>query len=211
MNDLRDFYFRIIKSVGRGLPFVIPTRFLISWRTALMATTYYYLSPPGESDVLDWFKSQPEESEEFSSPERMLLFYRQFGPLAQNAKGGVDAFSSPLISIYPPKTRRSALWTMGEVHFCSKGGLFPKLERLRRRFQGWLWEKPVVWERKHDGTEGYGYYLEGSIKNIADTVYAFPAGLSAFQSGQYFVAEHDNEGVIDTLCKALRLRGVDCG
>lgn len=58
--------------------------------------------------------------------------------------------------------------------------------------------------------EGYGYYLEGTVKNISDSIYAFPDGLAAYQAGQYFVAESDNEFVLDRVCRALRLRGIDC-
>lgn len=177
-----------------------------------MATTYYFLSAPDELDVLDWFRSQSEIAEEHSNAQRLLLFYRQYGPLAHAEDGRPDATRSPLVSIYSPKIRKSALWTVGEVHFLWKGSSrFPALERLRKRFQTWLRDRPVAWERKQDGlAEGYGYYLEGSVKNVVDTVYGFPEGLIAFEAGQYFVAEHDNEAVLDRLCRKLRLRGVDC-
>jgi hypothetical protein len=177
-----------------------------------MAKTFHFLSAPDEDDVLDWFRSQSEVAEEHPNSERMLLFYRQFGPLTQKADGsGADPANSPLVSIYKAKVRRSVLWTVGEVHFLYKGASrFPTLERLRKRFQTWLCDKPIAWERKGDGLEGYGYYLEGSVKNIADTVYALPRGLAAFEAGQYFVAEHDNDAVLDRLCRSLRLRGVDC-
>lgn len=177
-----------------------------------MATTYYFLSAPDEHDVLDWFRSQSETAEEHPNADRVLLFYRQYGPLAHAADRTPDATASPLVSIFTPKIRRSALWTVGEVHFLWKGTLrFPALERLRKAFQTWLRDRPVAWERKRDGSEeGYGYYLEGSVKNVADAVYAFPKGLAAFEAGQYFVAEHDNEAVVERICRMLHLRGMDC-
>ena len=177
-----------------------------------MATTYYFLSAPDEHDVLDWFRSQSDIAEEHPNEQRLLLFYRQSGALAHTEDDGIDVSRSPLVSIYSPKIRKSALWTVGEVHFLWEGASrFPALERLRKRFQTWLREQPIAWERKQDGlAESYGHYLEGSIKNVADAVYAFPKGLMAFEGGQYFVAEHDNDAVLDRLCRKLRLLGIDC-
>ncbi len=176
-----------------------------------MATTYHFLSAPAEHDVLDWFRRQPETAEEHPNEDRILLFYRQFGPLALNPDGSPDPGMSPLVSIFLPKVRRSVLWTMGEVNFLhkSKAG-FPALDRLRKSFQRWLEDCPIVWQREKDGLDGYGYHLEGTIRNIADTIHALPHGLSAFEAGQYFVAGRDNDAVLDKVCKSLRLRGVDC-
>ncbi len=176
-----------------------------------MATTYHFMSAPHELDVLDWFRSQAETAEEHQNAERILLFYRQYGPLAHNEDGSPDATGSPLVSIYNPKIRKSSLWTIGEVHFLWRGASrFPALGRMRKRFQNWLRERPVVWERSQDGLEGYGYYLEGTVRNISDSIYAFPDGLAAYRTGQYFVAESDNEFVLDRVCRTLQLRGIDC-
>ena len=81
---------------------------------------------------------------------------------------------------------------------------------MRRKFQTWLKQYPIVWERQRDGEEGYGYYLEGGIKNVANRIFGLPLGLAAFEAGQYFVADHDNEPRLDSLCQVLRLRGVNC-
>ncbi|WP_144037694.1 hypothetical protein [Sphingopyxis sp. KK2] len=175
-----------------------------------MAATYYFLSAPNDHGVLDWFRSQTETAEKHSNEVRVLLHYCQFGALAQNADGSFDPSRSPIVSIFFPKVRRGALWTVGEVHFIYKSKEFPALERLRKRFQAWINESPAIWERKHDGREAYGYYLDGTVKNIADVVFALPSGLTAYEAGQYFVAESDNEGVLDRVCGALRLRGIDC-
>ncbi|WP_144036731.1 hypothetical protein [Sphingopyxis witflariensis] len=171
-----------------------------------MAATYYFLSAPNERDVLDWFRRQPEAAERHLNEERMLLA----GPLIQKSESSLDASDFPLISIIMPKVRRGALWTVGEVHFLHKPKEFPALERLRKRFQAWINENPRVWEQKHDGREGYGYYFEGTVRNIADAVFALPSGLTAFETGQYFVAEDDNDGVLDRVCSTLRLRGINC-
>jgi hypothetical protein len=87
---------------------------------------------------------------------------------------------------------------------------FPELEGIRKRFQSWLKEMPIAWERRRDGEEGYGYYLEGMTRNVAETIFASPKALAAYEAGKYFVSEHDNEGVLDRICAKLRLRGVDC-
>ena len=176
-----------------------------------MATTYYFLSAPTEQDVLNWFRGQAEAAEEHPNDDRVLLFYRQYGPLAQTSDGSPDATMSPLVSIFFPKVRRSTLWTVGEVHFLykSKAG-FSDLERLRGRFQKWLQSHPIAWERQQDGREGYGYYLEGGIQNIAEKVFALPTGGAALEVGQYFVAEGAGDYELDRICKALRLRGVNC-
>ena len=176
-----------------------------------MATTYYFLSAPTEQNVLSWFREQPETAEEHPNDDRVLLFYRQYGPLAQTSDGSPDATMSPLVSIFFPKVRRSTLWTVGEVHFLykSKAG-FSDLERLRRKFQKWLQSHPIAWERQQDGRDGYGYYLEGGIQNIAEKVFALPTGGAALEAGRYFVAEGAGDYELDRICKALRLRGVNC-
>jgi hypothetical protein len=176
-----------------------------------MAATYYFLSAPSQVDVLDWFRQQPETGEEHISDDRTLLFYRQFGPLAKNADGTADPTMSPLVSVYLPKVRRGVVWTVGEVHFLhmAKAG-FPALDRLRKSFQRWLEDYPIVWDRKQDHLEGYGYYSEGTVRNIAEKIYALPDGLSAFEAGQFFAAEGDNELVLERVCKSLRLRGINC-
>jgi len=177
-----------------------------------MATTYYFLTAPDEPDVLDWFRQQAQRPEEHPNERRTLLFYRQFGPLAVESDGEIDAAASPLITVYLPTTCRGRLWTVGEVHFLAQNmrQKFPELEGIRKRFQSRLEELPIDWERRRDGEEGYGCYLEGMTRNVAERVFAFPQGLAAHKAGQYFVSVHDNDAVLDRICAKLRLRGIDC-
>ncbi len=176
-----------------------------------MANTFYFMASPTELDVLDWFRSQADRPEEYPNVERTLLFYRQFGSLAQTPDGSPDQTMSPLISVYLPKVRRGVLWTIGEVHFLSKSKAnFPALKRIEKDFRRWLGRYPVVWSREKDGEEGYGYFIEGTVKNVAAQIIGLPAGKAAFDAGQYFVAEHDNDYVLDQVCQSLRLRGVNC-
>ena len=188
-----------------------PFEITVSGDMLIMTTTYYFISSPDDQSVINWFRSQPEVAEEYPNEVRLLLFYRQFGGLAREADGTIDAERSPLVSIYSPKVRRGVIWTVGEVHFLAKGrSLYPGLEMIRRRFEKWLKAKPTIWRRMNSPPEGHGYQLEGSIQNIANVVYAFPDGMIAFDSGRYFVAERDNELVLEKLCRTLRLRGVEC-
>lgn len=160
---------------------------------------------------MHWFRRQAETAEEYQNDERILLHYPQFGSLAKKPDGSPDPTMSPLVSIYLPEVRRGALWTVGEVHFLHKAkARFHGLDRMRKSFALWFGGFPIVWERSWDREEEYGYYLEGTIRNIAEKIHALPHGMEAFEAGQYFVAEHDNEYVLDRVCKSLRLRGVNC-
>jgi hypothetical protein len=55
----------------------------------------------------------------------------------------------------------------------------------------------------------WDYYLEGSIRNYDDKVFALPSAMDALRRGQYFVADNDDDFVLDKVCKSLRLRGVE--
>jgi hypothetical protein len=178
----------------------------------LSGTHYYYLEAPGETEVLDWFRSQPHPPDEYPKDEGVLLHFRSFGGLTSDGSGGFDASKSPLVSLHLPCVRRGILWTVGEVHFVTQnlGALYPGLNALRRRFQRWLGPHEIVWERQREIEEGYGYFIEGGVKNIADRIYALPTGVAAHANGQYFVAKHDNDFVLDRICKKLALRGVSC-
>jgi hypothetical protein len=176
-----------------------------------MAKTIHFLSAPNERDVLEWFRVQPELANEFSDDQKVVLHYHQLGPFVLKPDGSADAAVSPLVLVYLPKIRRDVLWTVGEVHFLYKpNARFPQLERLRKRFETWISKQEVIWEQRFDGSEGYGYYLEGSVKNICDRIYAFPSGFAAHNAEQYFVAGNDNDGVLDRVCRSLHLRGVEC-
>jgi len=61
---------------------------------------------------------------------------------------------------------------------------------------------------RSSGAGDWDYYLEGTLKRSDSKIFALPAAFSALQRGQYFVADDDNEFVLDKLCRSLRLRGV---
>lgn len=175
-----------------------------------MASTYYYLAAPREHEILAWFRSQSDPPEEYPKEEGSALYFRQFAALAPDANGGFDVSRSPVVTVVEPQVRRKALWSIGEVHFLAKnaGSTLPAFDRVRKRFQRWIRQYPVAWDRKNDGVERHGYFLEGGIKNIAEQVFVLPSASAALETGQYFVAHE--EGNLDRICKTLRLRGVEC-
>ncbi len=173
-----------------------------------LATTYYFLEAPDQpSAVLDWFRSQDPAPAEYPQDQGILLHFAGAGPLGEDDTGEIEVSQSPLVSVFLPKVRRKALWTVGEVHFLAKK--VPELELTRRRFEQWLRSHPKVFDQAHPD-EGYPYYLEGGIQNIARRIFALPSGLRALQVEQYFVAEGTKEYGLDLVCQSLRLRGVLC-
>lgn len=114
----------------------------------------------------------------------------------------------------PPRTARGALWTVGEVHFLTSalGKLYPALYRVSRSFGKWLGGYQCVYSSA-DRDNGYSYYLEGSVKNQVTPIFALQSGMDALGNERYFVGARDNDAVLDTVCKTLRLRGlsVDAG
>lgn len=171
-----------------------------------MAATYHVLAAPNDRGVLNWFGEQPEPPQEFSQQNGVLLYFSSYGELALDGSGEVDVQRSPVVSVLPSRVRRQALWTVGEVHFLAKG---KALEAVRRAFLSWLRSHELVWDQASDGSAS-GHYLEGGVRNVARQIYALPSGLDALTGGQFFVAEGDNEVVLDRVCKSLRLQGIDC-
>lgn len=177
-----------------------------------MATTYYFLEAPDQpSAVLSWFRSQNPAPEEILTDYGVLLHFASAGSLNENEAGEIDMSRSALASVFLPKLRRKVLWTVGEVHFLPKEirEQFPALESARSRFDRWLRSHPKVFDQAQP-EEGYAYYLEGGIQNVARRIFALPSGLKALQVGQYFIAEGSEGHGLDLVCQSLRLRGVPC-
>ena len=177
-----------------------------------MGTTYRFIAAPSEpSEVLAWFRSLPSPPEEVPTDRGSTLYFREYGELKYDPNGRINPKLSPVATVFLPQHRRGSLWTVGEIHFLATPlrQQFPALHRVSSSFSKWLMDFPCVYTNKSKSNE-FGYYLEGSIQNYDPPVHAFDSGLSALQAGQYFVGEDDNDYVLDALCKALRLRGVDC-
>lgn len=178
----------------------------------LMATTYYFIESPNRpSNVLEWLRDQDDAPQEFPKGASVLFYYHGAGDLGRNANGDFDVSRSPLVTVFPSKVRRRSLWTVGEVHFVAKhaSNEFPLLESIRRRFERWLRSHPEVFDQANPQS-AYTYCLEGGVQNIAPKIFALPSGFEAIEAGQYFVADGDNDFVLDCVCNSLRLRGVEC-
>jgi hypothetical protein len=177
-----------------------------------VATTYRYLAVGEENEeVLGWFRrADPPPAVVETEPGTWLwLHFRAFGPLGRDATGAIDVDASPLVGLIPAGTTRGVLWTAGEVHFRTKRlpRVFPPLERVRDRFHRWLQSFDLVWDGRSSDWE---YFLEGSIQNYESPVYALPGAMAALRQGAYFVTADETQGRLDSLCKKLALRGVQC-
>jgi hypothetical protein len=109
-----------------------------------------------------------------------------------------------------PIQKRGVLTTIGEVHFLATPlSAFPGLNKLNKRFRDWLRENPCVYSHRPDFAHEWDSFLEGSAKNWDSDIIALPGGRAALQRGSYFVADNDNDFVLDRVCRALQLRGVE--
>jgi len=184
-----------------------------------MGASHWFLAIDGEQEmVLEWFRRLAKPPEELPAGGiGVLLNFSAFGSLAykQSDSGGVgelDAQSSPLVSVFLPIQKRGVFWTAGEVHFLPTRmrKVCPPLESINRNFRKWLkdFERVFATDATWDGK--WDYYLEGSIRNWAPEVFALPNAMNALRRGQYFVAERDNDLLLDQVCRSLRLRGINC-
>jgi len=178
-----------------------------------MGTTYRYIANPHAPDeVIGWFRALRTPPEEVPSERFAWLHFRSIGPIVHDADGRVDPCRSPVVTLFSPRVRRGILWTVGEVHFLPTPlrRSRPALHRVSSSFKKWLEGFDCVFSHEPGVTNEWSYYLEGSVQNWDPPIYALPSGLEALRSGQYFVAEEDNDFRLDKLCAALRLRGVQC-
>ena len=174
-----------------------------------MGSTYRYISSETENqDIIDWFSDY--EPEVLRSDGPVHLWFRNIGDLVHNESGQIIQNDSPLVSIYPVRTIRGALLSVGEVHFLTTQPKkkFPELESINRKFRSWLKKNELVFSNKPDFDGLYNYYLEGSIRNYDPNIYAFPKGISLLKSEQYFVTDNESPTRLDKICKTLILRGV---
>ena len=176
-----------------------------------MTSTYRYLGTEDANHlVLDWFRSQDQPNKVIDTPWGYRVWFYEVGDLCRLDNGQIDVKRSPLVSIFPVRTVHSILLTVGEVHFLTTGlsKSFPDLAKVNRNFRKWLRQNELVFSIKN-GSEGrWHYYLEGTVKNRDTDVLAFPSGINALESGQYFVSDQESDARLDALCNQLALRGV---
>src|SRR5215471_6924052 len=170
-----------------------------------MGTTYRYLATVEEARaVLDWFRALAEPSVESVHDAGSLFYFRDFGPFDSDAK------KSPVVNVFVPVRKRGVLTTIGEVHFLATPlSAFPGLNKVNKRFREWLAENPCIYSHRPDFLHEWDYFPEGSAKNWDPDIHALPAGMAGLQRGSYFVAAYDNDFVLDRVCRALQLRGVE--
>ena len=177
-----------------------------------MGSTYYFLEKPGDTSlVLEWFRALEFPPRESVANGYVMLIFDEYGSLERDTEGAPDAKSSPVVSLFLPRLSHGGLRTMGEVHFLTTPiSKIPAMAAASRRFGRWInsLEGGERWPR--EGSP-YSYYLEGSIQNIAPEIYALPSGLIDLENQNYFISDRDSKSDLTTLCKKLRLRGVDCG
>ncbi len=170
-----------------------------------MGTTYRFLATVEEASVvLDWFRSLPEQVVETTREGGSLFHFGGFGPRHSEAK------QSPLVNVFLPVKKRGVLTTIGEVHFLATPiSAFPGLNKINKGFRAWLGDKPCVYSHRPAFVHEWSYFLEGSAKNWDPDIFALPDGLAALKRGCYFVAECDDDFVLDGICRSLELRGVE--
>jgi hypothetical protein len=176
-------------------------------------TTHRYLEAPDEpSQVLGWLRSAGSRIEELPLPHGVAFHFKDYGELVAGDFGNVDVHRSPVVTVFVPHVRRGIIWTVGEVHFWATPlrQRYPPLYSLSQALRKWLRRFECVFANGHCQRPEWEYHLEGSIRNYDPPIFALPAALQALNSGRYFVDHRDNEHRLDTLCKALRLRGIQC-
>jgi hypothetical protein len=178
-----------------------------------MGTTHRFLAIDDETQlVIDWFRGISDPPEEIARPGGLLLYFRAYGGFLppEGNDSGVDCTKSPLVSFFRPQLKRGVLWTAGEVHFLPTplATTVPKLNSVSRRLHKWLGRFDLVFSRKPGWKGDWNYYLEGSLQNFDQEIFALPRAMEALRRGQYFVADGDNDFVLDRLCRQLKGRGV---
>lgn len=179
-----------------------------------MGTTYRFIANPREpSEVISWFRALRVPPEEIQGKGGLWLYFRQCGPLSNSENdGSVNPQQSPIASIFLPQIRRGVFWTVGEVHFLATPlrKRFPELHKVSTAFGKWIKNFECVFSNKPGFNNEWNYYLEGSIRNYDQPVFAFESALHALKKGQYFVGDGDNTFVLEKLCSSLRLRAIQC-
>ncbi|MBE2972150.1 hypothetical protein IMT09_29190 [Burkholderia cepacia] len=176
-----------------------------------MAKSYRFIADPADSAaVLTWFRELKEPPREVATAHHVVLYFAHLGALHYAENGSVDAEKSPIVTVTPPHTTRKLLWTVGEVHFRTGAlsRLYPALYRVSQAFAKWLNSFPCVYSLS-DRDNRYSYYFEGSVRNESSPIFAFQSGLDALSNERYFVGDRDNDAVLDRVCKALCLRGLN--
>jgi hypothetical protein len=147
---------------------------------------------------------------EIESKQGLLLHFLELGDLKRDNAGAVIGEQSPVALLHLPEVRRGSLWTVGEVKFLPTAISrdFRKLYDISTSFKRWLSSNELIFS--HDSQHDFDYYLEGGSRNFSLEIYAFESGLKAIQLRQYFVSHMDGDQRLLSLCRLLKLRGIEC-
>jgi len=169
-----------------------------------MGKTYRFLSSPPDSGVVcEWFRNLDPAPVEQVTEKGIIFYFKHLGTLSDVPS------NSPVVNVIRPQVRRGILTTAGEVHFLATPlKQFPELDRVNQVFRRWISQHPKVHSMTSVLDDSFDYYIEGSLRNWDSDIFALPSGIMALESGSYFVSDDDSEGLLDDLCKRLRLRGV---
>jgi hypothetical protein len=177
-----------------------------------MGATYKFVHDPSElSPVLIWLRALDPAPREVQFDWGVALHFEVCGPIQYLADGTIDAEHSPIAALILPKVRRKVLWTVGELRILASPlrSQYPALHRVSSALSKWLGNFRQVFALR-GGEHEFDYYLEGSVRNSSKEIFAFESGLEALSNGRYFVGHSDGEGLLDKICKQLRLRGIEC-
>jgi hypothetical protein len=177
-----------------------------------MGVTYNFIHDPLEpSPVLSWFRALVPGPREIQFDWGWALHFEACGPIQYLADGTIDANHSPVAALVLPILRRGVLWTVGELRIPATPlkSQYLALHRVSLAFSEWLGNFHRVFSSKGEA-QGFDYQFEGSVRNTCKEIFAFKSGLDALNGGRYFIANSDNDALLDKVCKQLRLRGVEC-
>lgn len=175
-------------------------------------STFWIVDAPASDSVADQFRNLVPAPVETPNGSGSSFYFKHFGPLEFGENGEVAAQLSPLVSVSSPGIVRNSVWTCAEIHFLNIGSapIGKEIAPIKKQFKSWLSSQHVVFDRERTLKEDFSYYLCGSILNFADRVFATDAGIAALRNGQFIVDHASNDAVLDTLCKRMRLLGIDC-
>jgi hypothetical protein len=170
-----------------------------------MGSTYRFISSIDEAKlILDWFRALDPCPVEQSTEKGVIFYFRELGPLSD------DPAQSPVVTVFLPRKVKGVLTTAGEIHFlATPAKRFPALATVSRKFRKWISEYKRVHSYKAEHDDSYDYYLEGSLRNWNSDIFALPKGLEALKIGKYFVSDNDGDVILESLCRQIRLRGVE--
>ncbi|OBV41279.1 hypothetical protein [Janthinobacterium psychrotolerans] len=175
-----------------------------------MAVRYRFLASEQDHHlVIDWFSALGHEMTVQAHPDGIWFYFRAMATQALPDAQQIDQKTTPLVWVSTPRKRQDLLWTDAEVCFTATPlkSQFPQLHRIALAFATWLKQFDLVFSRKDEVAPEWSYYLEGGLQNSGDNLYALPQAMDALRNGRYFVSHGANDTVVDTVAKALRLRG----